>query len=131
MSLLPRWDRASLEIRIDGAIPITQDVLPTIRKDLSEPYVRTLLCAFAQQQLGQEASLASSSLVSAPLIKPLSSQEQRVLRLLVAGFSNPEIAEALVFSINTVKTQVRSIYRKLNVKSRKETLEVMRSQSLL
>ena len=43
-----------------------------------------------------------------------------MLRLLVTGLSNPEIAEALVVSINTVKTQVRSIYRKLNVKSRKE-----------
>lgn len=106
-------------------------VLPTIRKDLSEPYVRALLRSFAQQQLGHGASLASSSLVSAPLIKPLSPQEQRVLRLLVAGFSNPEIAEALVVSINTVKTQVRSIYRKLNVKGRKEAREAVRSQNLL
>ena len=54
-----------------------------------------------------------------------------MLRLLVAGLSNPEIAEALVVSINTVKTQVRSIYRKLNVKSRKEARSAARSQNLL
>ena len=106
-------------------------VLPTIRKDLSETYVHTLLHAFTQQQLGQGASFASSSLVSARLIEPLSPQEQRVLRLLVAGLSNPEIAEALVVSINTVKTQVRSIYRKLNVKGRKEARSAVRGQNLL
>ena len=106
-------------------------VLPTIRKDLSEPYMHALLRAFVQQQLGQGASFASNSLVSARLIEPLSPQEQRVLRLLVAGLSNSEIAEALVVSINTVKTQVRSIYRKLNVKGRKEARSAVRGQNLL
>jgi LuxR family maltose regulon positive regulatory protein len=69
--------------------------------------------------------------VSSPLIEHLSSQERRVLGLLVAGCSNPEIAQALVVSINTVKTQVRSIYQKLNVKSRKEVRAIMRSQTVL
>jgi ATP/maltotriose-dependent transcriptional regulator MalT len=53
-------------------------------------------------------------------IEPLSRQEQRVLRLLVAELSYPEIARELFVSINTVKTQVSSIYRKLNVHSRRE-----------
>jgi LuxR family maltose regulon positive regulatory protein len=53
-----------------------------------------------------------------------------VLRLLAAGYSNPEIAEALVVSINTVKTQVHSIYQKLNVKSRKEARAVAHDQNL-
>jgi ATP/maltotriose-dependent transcriptional regulator MalT len=48
----------------------------------------------------------------------------------VAGFSNPEIAEVLVVSGNTVKTHVRSIYQKLNVKSRKEAREAVRSENL-
>src|SRR5256886_17612550 len=102
-----------------------------VRKALFEAYVHALLYPFPQQQLGQGASFTSSSPVSARLIEALSPQEQRVLRLLVAGLSNPEIAEALVVSINTVKTQVRSIYRKLNVKSRKEARSAVRSQNLL
>jgi LuxR family maltose regulon positive regulatory protein len=53
-------------------------------------------------------------------LEPLSRQEQRVLRLLVAELSYPEIARELVVSVNTVKTQVSSIYRKLNVHSRRE-----------
>src|SRR5581483_4440837 len=54
------------------------------------------------------------------LIEPLSSQEQRVLRLFVAGLSKPEIARELVISINTVKTHLQRIYRKLHVTSRAE-----------
>ncbi|GHO68005.1 hypothetical protein KSC_068970 [Ktedonobacter sp. SOSP1-52] len=53
-------------------------------------------------------------------LEPLSRQEQRVLRLLVAELSYAEIARELVVSINTVKTQVSSIYRKLNAHSRRE-----------
>ena len=53
-------------------------------------------------------------------LEPLSRQEQRVLHLLVAELSYPEIARELVVSINTVKTQINSIYRKLNVHSRRE-----------
>jgi ATP/maltotriose-dependent transcriptional regulator MalT len=107
---------------------LLRTALPTIRKDRCEPYVRMLLRTFAQYHLEPGAASAS---VPAPSISPLSPQEQRVLRLLVAGYANPEIAEALVVSINTVKTQVRSIYRKLNVKSRKEARAVVRSQNLL
>jgi LuxR family maltose regulon positive regulatory protein len=102
---------------------------PTIRKDRCEPYVRMLLRAFAQHHLGQEAAFDSSDFVPAAPLSPLSPQEQRVLRLLVAGYSNPEISEALVVSINTVKTQVRSIYQKLNVQSRKEARAALRSQN--
>jgi LuxR family transcriptional regulator, maltose regulon positive regulatory protein len=61
------------------------------------------------------------------LVEPLSPQEQRVLRLLGAGMSNPEIAEELVISVNTIKTHVQSIYRKLGVSSRREARALARS----
>ncbi len=63
-------------------------------------------------------------------LEPLSRQEQRVLRLLVAELSYPEIARELVVSINTVKTQVKSIYRKLNVHSRREAQAVVQQRHL-
>ena len=62
--------------------------------------------------------------------EPLSRQEQRVLHLLVAELSYPEIARELVVSINTVKTQVNSIYRKLNVHSRREAQAVVQNLHL-
>ncbi len=55
-------------------------------------------------------------------IEPLSQQEQRVLRLLVAGHTYTEMAESLIVSPNTVKTQVSSIYRKLGVRRRAEAI---------
>ena len=56
----------------------------------------------------------------------LSRQERRVLRLLAAGMSNPEIADELVVSVNTVKTQLKSIFRKLDVTNRDDAGDVAR-----
>jgi LuxR family maltose regulon positive regulatory protein len=64
-------------------------------------------------------------------IEPLSPQELRVLRLLGAGLSNGEIAQELVVSTNTIKTQVKSIFRKLGVNSRQEAGEVARELRLI
>jgi LuxR family maltose regulon positive regulatory protein len=56
----------------------------------------------------------------------LSPQEQRVLALLGAGLSYQDIARQLVVSVNTIKTQVKSIYQKLNVNNRQQAQEVAR-----
>jgi LuxR family maltose regulon positive regulatory protein len=65
------------------------------------------------------------------LLESLSQQELRVLRQLVSRRSNAEIAQELVVSINTVRTQVQSIYRKLSVHSRAEASEVARQLRLV
>jgi LuxR family transcriptional regulator, maltose regulon positive regulatory protein len=67
----------------------------------------------------------------AALVEPLSAQELRVLRLLAAGLSNPEIARELVVSTNTIKTQVKSIFRKLSVSTRREARDAARELNLL
>lgn len=48
----------------------------------------------------------------------LTEREKMVLKELVAGKSNPEIAESLVITIHTVKIHLENIYRKLNVHNR-------------
>lgn len=48
----------------------------------------------------------------------LSEREQEVLKLVVEGYSNPEIAAALYLSPNTVITHVRGIMNKLAVDDR-------------
>ncbi|BAZ25702.1 two-component response regulator [Kalymmatonema gypsitolerans NIES-4073] len=48
----------------------------------------------------------------------LSQRELEVLRLMVEGLSNPEIAQKLYLSPNTVKTHVRGIMNKLSVDDR-------------
>lgn len=56
----------------------------------------------------------------------LSQREMEVLRLIATGLSNHEIAAELVVAVSTVKTHVKSIYRKLNVGSRFEAIERVR-----
>jgi two-component system, NarL family, response regulator LiaR len=48
----------------------------------------------------------------------LSQRELDVLRLMVDGLSNPEIADKLYLSPNTIKTHVRGIMNKLSVDDR-------------
>ncbi len=48
----------------------------------------------------------------------LSQRELEVLTLMVEGYSNPEIAEKLYLSPNTIKTHVRGIMNKLSVDDR-------------
>jgi LuxR family maltose regulon positive regulatory protein len=62
---------------------------------------------------------------------PLSRSELAVLRLLPSFLTNQEIADALFLSVNTVKTHLRSIYRKLSVTSRRQAIANGRRLQLL
>lgn len=55
-----------------------------------------------------------------PEAEPLTGREQDVLRRLARGLGNKEIAAELNLSENTVKTHVRNILAKLNLRSRAE-----------
>jgi NarL family two-component system response regulator LiaR len=58
-------------------------------------------------------------------------REQEVLALLAAGKSNKEIAQKLGVSPNTVKTQVASLYQKLEVQSRMQAVQKARELALI
>ena len=66
-----------------------------------------------------------------PLLEPLSDREQAILRYLPTALSNREIAAELFVTTNTVKTHLRSIYRKLDVARRREAVERARDLRLL
>ncbi len=53
---------------------------------------------------------------------PLSEQELRVLKLIMAGKSNQEIADELVISVGTAKWHVHNILRKLDVNNRPQAI---------
>jgi LuxR family transcriptional regulator, maltose regulon positive regulatory protein len=97
-------------------------VLPAINDATLYTYARHLVLAFSGP-----GTIASSSATS-PL---LSAQEQRVLHLMAAGHSNQEIARELVVTVNTIKTQIRSIYRKLHVNNRVSASDAARRLGLL
>lgn len=68
--------------------------------------------------------------LSATGLDELTPAELRVLRLLPSHLSYRQIADELIVSPNTIKTQVRSAYLKLGVSSRHEAVEVCREAGI-
>jgi LuxR family maltose regulon positive regulatory protein len=86
---------------------------------VSRDYVQKLLAAIRAER---------TAAGPASLLDPLSERERQVLRLLTTPMSSAEIAQELVISVNTVRTHVRRIYRKLDVHSRLQA--IARAQEL-
>jgi len=100
------------------------------RKQGSTAYLDTVLAAFLQANMPHERQPQRSEqrTTAQPLLDPLSARELDVLPLIASGASNPEIAEKLVLSIDTVKRHVSNIFSKLGVKNR--VLAVARARAL-
>jgi ATP/maltotriose-dependent transcriptional regulator MalT len=103
---------------------LVRTAAPDLTRRSLAAYAATLLRALTTDQAGVARAVAL------PLLEPLSPQEQRILRMIVAGRSNPEIARELVVSANTVKTHIKNIYRKLNVGTRAEAQAAARELHL-
>ncbi|MDT0529816.1 LuxR C-terminal-related transcriptional regulator [Micromonospora sp. DSM 115977] len=65
------------------------------------------------------------------LDEPLTERELTILRYLQSILSNVEIAAELSLSVNTVKTHVRNIYRKLDATRRREAVRRARALHLI
>ena len=55
-----------------------------------------------------------------PLAEPLTDRETQILRMVVVGMSNKAIANRLGLGEGTIKSHLRNIYRKLQVRTRAE-----------
>ena len=55
-------------------------------------------------------------------LQELTPREQEILQWLARGLSNAEIAERLLISVETVRTHIRHIYRKLQARNRAEAV---------
>jgi len=91
-------------------------------------YVATLLRAFGEQNV---SDLPPPSARPGPLAEPLTERERDVLRLLLEGASNREIARRLVLSVNTVKRHVYNLCGKLCVQTRAQAIVRARAINLL
>jgi DNA-binding CsgD family transcriptional regulator len=60
-------------------------------------------------------------------LEALTASERRVAELAAAGMSNPEIAQALFVTLNTVEGHLRHAYRKLSISSRGQLPAALRS----
>ena len=68
---------------------------------------------------------------SALLLEPLSERETAVLRYLPTALSKAEIASEMFVSVNTVKTHMKNIYRKLDVTDRSHAVRRARMLHLV
>ncbi len=57
---------------------------------------------------------------------PITESEFKIINLIREGRSNQEIADQLYVSINTIKTHLKRIFEKVNVKSRAELIARLR-----
>ena len=65
------------------------------------------------------------------LVEPLSQRELEVLHLMAMGKTNPQIASQLIVAPGTIKAHAASIYRKLDVTNRTESVTRARQLGIL
>jgi LuxR family maltose regulon positive regulatory protein len=76
-----------------------------------------------------QAAAAAAAAASPPRAEELSPAELRTLRLLVnTPMSAGDIAKHLYVSVNTTKTHMKAIYRKLGVQRRSELPDALRAR---
>ena len=113
---------------VDEGAPLSTLLRQAYARGITPSYVVSLLSVLNPQQ-ASERSLSSPR--PSPLIEPLTEREREVLRLLMAGASNGEMAHRLVLSVETVKKHVANLYGKLGVHSRAQAIGRARALDLL
>jgi LuxR family maltose regulon positive regulatory protein len=111
--------RTFIEIGVD-LIPHLQEAA---RQGIEPTYVRKILSAFQSDPIPETFARGFA--------EPLSEREIEVLRLVVAGLSNREIAQNLVVSLGTAKTHIHNIYSKLEVSNRAQAIARARDFELV
>lgn len=129
--------RVSLERALDLAEPggfrqvlVAQGAAlrPVLRRQLR---FGTAHRSFVEDLLTALADSAGNGSNRPALAEALTDREAAVLRFLPTMMSNHEIASELFVSVNTVKTHLRAIYRKLGVADRREAVQRARQMQLL
>jgi LuxR family maltose regulon positive regulatory protein len=107
----------------------------TVRRTASQ-YASDLLAAFSSAPSDRPRATAQdrpphAGAPAPPLIEPLSPREIEVLRLVATGATNPQIAQRLFITVDTVKKHLSNIFGKLGVKNRTQAVARARELGLL
>ena len=117
-----------IRLFVDESAPMLALLRQAQARSTVPGYVATLLSVFGEQVV---SNLPPSSARPDSLVEPLTERECEVLRLLLEGASNREIAHRLVLSVNTVKRHVYNLCGKLGVQSRAQAIIRARDLNLL
>jgi LuxR family maltose regulon positive regulatory protein len=112
-------------IETHGAI-----VRPLLRRHLRHDTAHPAMVGEALDSIERRGA-RQSRMPGVLLAEPLSDREQAILRYLPTMMSNQEIAGELFVSVNTVKTHLKAIYRKLDATGRREAVERGRALGLM
>ncbi|MFN3333437.1 MAG: LuxR C-terminal-related transcriptional regulator, partial [Caldilinea sp.] len=127
-SALAALERAMTLAEPEGYVRIFLDEGADMAMLLRRAAVSGVMAAFAEELLAgftvESQGLTGApppvlSPATSPLIEPLSQRELEILRLFATELSGPEIAQALVIALSTLRTHTKSIYGKLDVNSRR------------
>jgi LuxR family transcriptional regulator, maltose regulon positive regulatory protein len=112
-----------IRLFVDEGPPMAALLREVAKRGIAPNYVCQLRAAFAKA----EGGITTTQL----LIEPLSERELEVLRLLGSESNGPEIARALMVSLNTMRTHTKNIYGKLGVSSRRAAVRRAEELDLL
>ena len=115
-----------VRVFVEQGAPLAALLQQAAARGIAAQYVSRLLSAFEAE--GVDMAAAPSPPSAPSIVEPLTGREMEVLQLLGEGYSNRQIAEALVITLNGVKKHTSNIYGKLEVHSR--TQAVVRAQEL-
>jgi LuxR family maltose regulon positive regulatory protein len=105
-------------------------IKPALGRDpeLARSYQRLLGLSSRRDQLPAQLNASAPDQPAIVVVEPLTEREREVLRHVSDMLNTAEVASEMYISINTVKTHLKSIYRKLAATHRREA--VRRAQQL-
>ena len=116
---------------VEGGMPVRVLLADHLHWDSTHHLLVGSLLERLRAVAGADHRPAGLPTAPAPLVVPLSEREQVVLRYLSSRLSAGEIADELYVSLNTVKTHIKSIYRKLDTNRRWDAVKRARQLQLL
>ena len=108
------------QLRLDAALNLAQDALRRHDIHLALQTVSWIIEGRSLLSRTQSPQAQPPPAVPTGACGPLSQRQQDVLKLIGSGLSNKEIAQTLNIAPETVKSHAKSIFAKLEVKSRTE-----------
>jgi LuxR family maltose regulon positive regulatory protein len=117
-----------IRLFLDEGTPMLALLRQAYAHKIAQGYVAALL-----KGAGEQLSIAPHLLPThhSQLGELFTEREREVLRLMVDGASNREIADHLVLSVNTVKKHIFNICSKLNVQGRTHAIAKVRTMNIL